>query len=400
MTSRHRSSLAPSARPRPGVHRRSGSGAREHGRNVLALACLAAGVSGSMVKVAPQAQQPRLAQITAPVAQPVATAAPVPVPMPVPVVAAAVAAPAPAEESVAADAAAAPATPDPLPVAAPVAAGDSYEQLRARLRWVPVRVAGRELATPDADSRLLLVRSAAERAGLAEVGLDYRDVYGVINAETTWVSRTGMGRNGVASYGLAQFEPATAKALGVRDAEDPVEAVHAAATLLREAAQWSARRIAGLGLASEERAARLREGVSIYYNLSSRARQRWDGLRTAHLPVETQRHIRNVRLGALQAQRLQAGDRSVDVAALATVAARTPDTPIASAPVAPRRAGVAPARAARPATPQPLGTITWSGSGGGAPDARAGTHVVWSDGAVTRDGGRVRWSSAATRQPG
>ncbi|HYE38544.1 MAG TPA: hypothetical protein VEB23_01350, partial [Ramlibacter sp.] len=176
----------------------------------------------------------------------------------------------------------------------------SPQGLEARLRWVPADL-GPGHVTLDGPSRLLLARSAAERARLHEVGLDFRDVYGVISAETSWVPRKGMGRNGVASHGLGQFEPATARAIGLRDPNDAVEAVHAAARLLREAAVWSAQRIARLGLTPEQRAAKLREGVSIYYNLSTRARNAWSGLDTHRLPVETQRHIRNVRAGALQA---------------------------------------------------------------------------------------------------
>src|SRR5918911_852086 len=41
-----------------------------------------------------------------------------------------------------------------------------YEQLRTKLRWEPVRIAGTVLQTPDVPSRLLLPRSAASRAGL------------------------------------------------------------------------------------------------------------------------------------------------------------------------------------------------------------------------------------------
>ena len=55
------------------------------------------------------------------------------------------------------------------------------------------------------------------------------------------------------------------------------------------------------GLPPEQYAAKLREGVSIYYNLSIKGRNRWDGLNTAQLPVETQRHIRNARAGAQEA---------------------------------------------------------------------------------------------------
>jgi hypothetical protein len=160
----------------------------------------------------------------------------------------------------------------------------------------------------------------------------------------------------------------------VRNANDPVEAVHAAATLLKEAAQWSGRRIAGLRLAGAERAARLREGISIYYNLSTAARERWNGVSHPDLPVETQRHIANVREGARQAERL-AGGAPNDL----------PPVPKAAA-VQRVAAGKEPPRA--------LGTIEWSGGGSDADGQRAGKHVVWSNGSVTREsGGRVRWTS-------
>ncbi|QJW83991.1 hypothetical protein HK414_08710 [Ramlibacter terrae] len=60
-----------------------------------------------------------------------------------------------------------------------------YDQLRKKMNWLPVRYGGDILKTPDAQSRILLAQSAAQRAGLAEVGLNHRDVYGIINAETT-----------------------------------------------------------------------------------------------------------------------------------------------------------------------------------------------------------------------
>jgi hypothetical protein len=54
-----------------------------------------------------------------------------------------------------------------------------------------------------------------------------------------------------------------------------------------------------------------------------------------------------------------------------------------------------PATPLKPAQPHPLGTITWSGDGqaGGEASHRSGRHVVWSNGAVTREGSRVRWTS-------
>ena len=123
--------------------------------------------------------------------------------------------------------------------------------------------------------------------------------------------RLGASKDGTPNLGIAQFEPATAKAIGLTDPTDPVQAVHAAAMHLKDAALWSARRIADLNLTPEERAIKLREGVSIYYNLSSKGRSEWNGLNTAKLPVETRRHIANARLGAQQAADLEAQLRQV-----------------------------------------------------------------------------------------
>ena len=180
-----------------------------------------------------------------------------------------------------------------------------YEQLRTKMRWMPVRYAGDVLQTPDAPSRLLLVQAAAEHAGLDKVGLSYADVYGIINAETSWIPRMGASKDGTPNLGIAQFEPATARAVGLADPLDPVQAVHAAALHLKDAANWSKRRIANLKLTPEEHATKLREGVSIYYNLSSKGRSEWNGLNTAKLPIETQRHIHNARLGAREAAELE-----------------------------------------------------------------------------------------------
>jgi hypothetical protein len=186
-----------------------------------------------------------------------------------------------------------------------------YEQLRRKLNWLPVRYAGDVLKTPDPQSRLLLAQSAAQRAGLEQVGLSYRDVYGIINAETSWIPRLGASKDGTPNLGIAQFEPATAKAVGLTDPTDPVQAVHAAAIHLKDAARWSAKRIANLKLTPEERALKLREGVSIYYNLSSKGRSAWNGLNTAKLPIETRRHIANARLGAREAAELEEQLRAV-----------------------------------------------------------------------------------------
>jgi hypothetical protein len=177
--------------------------------------------------------------------------------------------------------------------------------LREKIRWVPVNHSGEQVMTPDAASRLLLAKAAAERAGLQEVGLNYQDVYGLIMAETSWVPRTGLGKNGTHSYGLAQFEPATAKGMGLKDPNDPVEAVYAAALHMKHAAEWSAEKLGALKLPPQVYAARLREGVSVYYNLSWKGRRRWDGENTASLPEATQRHIKNTAWGAQRASYLE-----------------------------------------------------------------------------------------------
>lgn len=181
-----------------------------------------------------------------------------------------------------------------------------YAQLRSKIRWVETRIGADKLMTPDAGSRVLLAKSAAERAGLHQVGLSFKDVYGIINAETSWIPRMGASKDGTPNLGIAQFEPATARGLGLRNPNDPVESIHVAALHMKEAAEWSAKRLAGLKLDSGERATKLREGVSIFYNLSVKGRNRWNGRNTAKLPIETQLHIRNARTGAQRAAELDA----------------------------------------------------------------------------------------------
>ena len=185
-----------------------------------------------------------------------------------------------------------------------------YAQLRPKIRWVETRIGADKLMTPDDSSRVLLAKSAAERAKLHDVGLSFKDVYGIINAETSWIPRLGSSKDGTPNLGLAQFEPATARALGLRNPNDAVEAIHVAALHMKEAAEWSANRIAGLKLGDGERALKLREGVSIFYNLSTKGRNRWNGTNTAKLPIETRLHIRNARTGAQLAAELDARQAS------------------------------------------------------------------------------------------
>jgi hypothetical protein len=194
------------------------------------------------------------------------------------------------------------------PVAAPVAkiafAPSGEQLLRSRIKFETVRWAGKPVQTLDEASRILLAKAAADKAGLREVGLSFHDVYGVIEAETSWIPRTGESKDGTPNLGLAQFEPKTARALGLKDPGDPVQAVFAAAAHMKDAAEWAAGKIGKLKLDPVQYAAKLREGVSIYYNLSVKGRNKWDGLNTAQLPVETQRHIRNAVAGAQEAAAL------------------------------------------------------------------------------------------------
>jgi hypothetical protein len=75
---------------------------------------------------------------------------------------------------------------------------------------------------------------------------------------------------------------------------------------MKEAAVWSARKLQKLNLPPQVHAAKLREGVSIYYNLSSKGRSTWNGVNTSKLPIETRRHINNAARGAREAATIEA----------------------------------------------------------------------------------------------
>lgn len=190
-------------------------------------------------------------------------------------------------------------------------------ELRERLNYVEVSFAGRRTLTLDGASRVALSKWAAGQHRLNQQGLSWKDLYGTIQAETDWIARDGLGKNSVASTGIAQLEPTTANALGVTDPKDPIQAVHAAASLLKEAAAWSRAKVAHLP--AHLRATALRDGLSVYYNLSTRGRGAWNGENVADLPIETQQHIRNARQGVknaayIETQVLRAEDRIQRVA--------------------------------------------------------------------------------------
>ena len=175
---------------------------------------------------------------------------------------------------------------------------------RQHLSYVQVKFGSKEVQVLDEGSRIRLVKQAAAKHELHKVGLNWKDLYGVIHAETAWVPRDGMGRNGVVSAGLAQLEPATAKALGVTDPHDPVQAIEATAELMKDGAIWARAKLSGLRMNPPLMAERLRHGVSIFYNLSTRGRNRWDGTNYFDMPLETQLHIENTAHGARIAARM------------------------------------------------------------------------------------------------
>jgi hypothetical protein len=179
-----------------------------------------------------------------------------------------------------------------------------HESVRALIKFDTVKWGGKPVQTLDEKSRILLAQAAAEKAGLRDVGLSYEDVYGVIEAETSWIQRTGSSKDGTPNLGLAQFEPRTAKGMGLTDPNDPVQAVFAAAMYMKMGAQWASGKIGHLKSDPALYATKLREGVSVHYNLSIKGRNKWNGLNTATLPIETQRHIRNALAGAKEAAEL------------------------------------------------------------------------------------------------
>lgn len=162
----------------------------------------------------------------------------------------------------------------------------------ANLPPIPVKVGNATGYAIHPMERVRLCMEAAKRLQLDRVGKTWQDVYGVIHAETGWLARDGMGRNGRVSQGLGQLEGPTAKSLGVKDPNDPREAVIAVASLIREGAAWAK----GRGVILKDAA------ISVYYNLSTQRRQAWSGSNIDELPFETQRHIANVSDGKRQAQ--------------------------------------------------------------------------------------------------
>jgi hypothetical protein len=188
---------------------------------------------------------------------------------------------------------------------APAWKSAKFERLRQSLRYVEVTVGKQKHSVLDMASRITLVKAVSEEMKLSDNGLKWTDLYGIIHAETGWVARDGMGANKVKSSGLAQMEPDTAQAIGIKDPNDPIQAVWGAAYLMQEAAQWShskvqkAKRHLHMKKGAEESA--FREGISIYYNTSTALRSSWNVRNTDEFPDATQAHIQNSRDGAMVA---------------------------------------------------------------------------------------------------
>ena len=185
----------------------------------------------------------------------------------------------------------------------------SATDIRKSLKYVNVVFRGEERKTLDVPSRLLLSKWASDSNGLNEVGLNWKVLYGFIHAESTWVPQEGIGRNGVKSHGLAQFEVATAKGYGLRNAYDSTAAVSAAAALIKDAAYWTQSRLTDLKISKinpAKSAQALREGVSVYYNTGWKTRHAWTPAGSGKLPEATKTHIINVKAGNMIADSLVA----------------------------------------------------------------------------------------------
>jgi hypothetical protein len=177
------------------------------------------------------------------------------------------------------------ATPRPIPTLAEAAA------LTQKLPSIVLKMQGQEIPTLHPLERVRLCMEAAKALNLKAVGRDWKDIYAVIQAETEWAPRVGMGLNGRESHGLAQMEAETAKGLGITNPNDPSQAVLGAGMLLRDATLWT--RAQGHELKDA--------ALSVYYNLSTKARHAWDGKSVEDLPYPTRRHIEAVSQARVEA---------------------------------------------------------------------------------------------------
>lgn len=163
----------------------------------------------------------------------------------------------------------------------------------ADLSPVTVKIDGKTYEALNPLERIRLCKEVAADTKLNQHGLDWRNIYATVHAETGWAERTGMGLNGKPSFGLAQMEAATARSLGI-DPTDPKASLVGVAMLLKEASAWAKAK------GHENKSA----AISIYYNLSSKARNSWDGVTLDNLPQPTKNHIKNMSDGLKMATHL------------------------------------------------------------------------------------------------
>lgn len=139
-----------------------------------------------------------------------------------------------------------------------------------------------------------LSRQAAQEASRTEgIKIDPLKVGAIMMAESSLVARTGWSANGkTPSYGLAQMEPNTARLLGVKDPNDPLQSALGVAKLVAEGMRFARSN----GKVDEHIA------MSLAYNTSTSLRrslvtQYGSALRLEHLPQATQNHVKNMAYG-------------------------------------------------------------------------------------------------------
>ena len=139
-----------------------------------------------------------------------------------------------------------------------------------------------------------LSRQAAQEASRTEgIKIDPLKVGAIMMAESSLVARTGWSANGkTPSYSLAQMEPNTARLLGVKDPNDPLQSALGVAKLVAEGMRFARSN----GKVDEHIA------MSLAYNTSTSLRrslvtQYGSALRLEHLPPATQNHVKNMAYG-------------------------------------------------------------------------------------------------------
>lgn len=132
-------------------------------------------------------------------------------------------------------------------------------------------------------------RTVAKTSG---VRIDPAKIGAVIQAESNGVAQTGFSWNGkTPSFGLAQLEANTAKGLGVKDPNDPLESAIAVAKLLSD----------GYVFAKKHPGVPLDYALSLAYNTGTNTRNTLGALgstlRLDQLPPATQIHVKNMAIG-------------------------------------------------------------------------------------------------------